>query len=708
MPVDEFGREVPGGRHDGGRDYYDPPPPPRGHHHRQRPPSSSPPPSHHHMSQERREINLHPSLNYAKEPLLCEYLWVEKNKPKEEDDDDSKTTYEAYRRSYCLNYIRAFFNKHLDDTWFRSRYSPMGQQRFAVLERNRSVQEAQALWQQMVQDEVSFLAGARLGGGIKSSSSSVSSPPVSHLFSWQQPQSATTALLVSDIPSVVTDEQLLIAILNHCSLVEPKQPDLVVYAGAFIPTTGSLVLQRQAVVVGQAPVIQDIWTNLCKHARSKDHSIPRKEDEHDEVMSLDVDCTDPYGRLEYDEDGRGGAPPNRLTVPVKKSTVGVQRLRTTSSTTVLTAALSSTTRCASDQVNALRLAQSLDRKRPIPTDCGIDALLGKLFGEDPKDSVQDVLDVCIAYLRRVHLVSFYNGCDQPAKAVADTLTGRHPSSTIHLRLQDADATLKRAADDEVKDSKNGGEVVKDLLVLRLDDSISRAMEDCEKVDELIAATAGDEQLLSVQLGLAPEVIQDAKEIQAAEDRVCNKWLHDHSLMDDDHRARCSFHFCHKLFKDTSFLHKHLLKKHVEYLSAEQAKVHDEYMMKAWEAASDRPVPDVLVDCGSRCGYVAASVTGQVPDCDDPEPGLWKREEERQEKEKQEREMMMRSRRDDVRHHQQHHHHPHSFTPKEAEPVRRSQFVDVDDMKVEKVEMSFENVEVPVVVAQKKKKKRKLL
>jgi hypothetical protein len=687
MVVDEFGREVPGGRHED--DYYER----RGphHHHRHRPSTASP----RHISPERRKTNVHPSLEYAKEPLLCEYLWKEKNNPTDE------TAYEAYRRSYCLNYIRAFFNKHLDDTWFRSRYSPLGRQRFAVLERNRSVEEARALWQQMVKDEASFLTGAKLGGGVKSSN--ISAPPVSHLFSWQQPGSTETALLVSDIPSVVTDEQLVIAILNHCTLPDLKQPNLVIYAGSFIPTAGVSVLQRQAVVVGQAPVIQDIWTTLCKSSSSrKDRSVPRKEDDdQNDIMNLEVDSSDPYGRLEYDDDGRGGAPPNGSTVPIKKSIVAVQRLRTGSATTsVLTAALSSTTRCATDQAAALRLAQSLDCKRHIPTDCGIDAVLGKLFGDKPNDDrVEDVLDVCIAYLRRIHLVSFYNGCDQPAKAVVDTLTGRHPSSTIHLRLQDADATLKRAAD-EAKNSENNGEAVKDLLVQRLDDSIQRALEECERVDGLVSTVAGDEQV-SLELGLAPEVIQDASEIVSAEDQVRDKWLHDHSVLDDDQRARCSFHFCHKLFKDTSFLHKHLLKKHVEYLSAEQAKVHDEYMMKAWEAASERPVPDVLVDCGSRFGFVAASVIGQVPDCVDPEPGLWKREEERQEKEKQEREMMMRSRRDEVRHH-------HNYVPREAEPIRRSQFVDVDDMKVEKVEMSFENVEVPTAAAQKKKKKRKLL
>lgn len=624
-------------------------------------------------------------------------MWNERNKKlldEEQQDTNSKTVvlYDEYKRKYCLNYIRAFFNQHLDDTWFRARYSPAEQQRFAVTERNRSIQEARALLNQIiVQDDTAcFRAGARLGGRPKSIPNP--DPPVSHMFSWQQPGNASQALLVTNIASAVTDEHLVLALLNNYTKDVPP-PDLTVYAGTFIPTAGPGVLQRNAIIVGQAAVMQIIWNKLCD-ITSIDLAVLRKEHNQDEPVVLEVDCTDPYGRIEYDADGRGGAPMDGSKVPSKTVSVSVQRLATTTPTTVLTAALSSTTRHASDKKAALRWAQSLDKKRQIPVDCGIAQVVEKLFG-DNQDNDEDVLDVCIAYLRRVHLVSFYNGCDQPAKAVADTLTGKHPASTIHFRCQDADATLESAAE-KVKDSEKV-----DMLVQRLDDSIQKAMDDCEKTDALASSATGDE-LLSLQLGLPVEVIQDVKAIESAEDRAGERWILDHSTMDDDQRARCSFHFCRKLFRDTAFLEKHLVKKHVEYLSSEKAKTHDEYMMKAWDSASERPIPDVLVDCGSRFGLLASSVRGQVPDCVDPEPDLWKREEEG--REKHEREMMMRDRRDESR--QQH----HNYKPKEVEPVRRSiPFVHVDDMKVEKVEMSFENVEIPAVVVLKtKKKKRKLL
>lgn len=120
-------------------------------------------------------ISNHPSLQYVEQPLLCEYVWKEQqpelsmdnkksdlnddtnndnnnnnNRPNTDDGheadgvdtpneaedeatirtDNNGTTgktvspYEVYRREYCLKYIRAFFNQHLDDVWFRARYSP--------------------------------------------------------------------------------------------------------------------------------------------------------------------------------------------------------------------------------------------------------------------------------------------------------------------------------------------------------------------------------------------------------------------------------------------------------------------------------------------------------------------------------------------------------------------------------------------------------
>jgi hypothetical protein len=205
--------------------------------------------------------------------------------------------------------------------------------------------------------------------------------------------------------------------------------------------------------------------------------------------------------------------------------------------------------------------------------------------------------------------------------------------------------------------------------------------------------------------VSEEIDSQAKTIEHQESQVEEGWMEDHALVDEDGRARCSFHFCRKLFKDTSFLKKHSTKKHYEFLRAEMAKCHDSYMMTAWDTQERRPVPPISVECGRAFSIVPSPVLGAAtPLSDDPEPELWRKQEERRKQEEEEAE----ARRE--RYQQQHNPVPDldSPLPDERPPPRSQNFVDVDDVKVDKVEMTFDSVVVPVEPPKKKKKKRKLL
>ena len=136
-----------------------------------------------------------------------------------------------------------------------------------------------------------------------------------------------------------------------------------------------------------------------------------------------------------------------------------------------------------------------------------------------------------------------------------------------------------------------------MLVKRLSDSITRALE---KVQEM--AQRGPSCLIDDETDAA------ARKIETAEQASRQEWIENHSVPDEDGRARCSFHFCHKLFKDRAFLHKHLLKKHSDQLRAECAKCHDGPMMAAWDRDDRCPVPPVLVDCGLKFGLLQSLVT----------------------------------------------------------------------------------------------------
>mmetsp|Transcript_6907 Transcript_6907/g.14108 ORF Transcript_6907/g.14108 Transcript_6907/m.14108 type:complete len:1061 (-) Transcript_6907:228-3410(-) len=438
--------------------------------------------------------------------------------------------------------------------------------------------------------------------------------------------------------------------------------------------------------------------------------VPRKQETahlNSPFHDLEVDCTDPYGRTEYDANGQGGAPPDGLAIPPRKAVLSISRYQAPVHNAVtLSAALSSPGRFPSDQEAATTMARALDVRQHVPMEDRLDSILEQAaplinsLSEEQANGTNEeggpesetthkaasnlVLDITLAYLRRVHLYSFYK--TTKAESFGDVLAGTSVAAQVQLREQ---------VDPEFNEPDK-----EDMLGQRLDESIRQALEvDC-----------------NTWIAAADYYVDEATdaanyEILEQEERASEDWLANHS-MDDDGRARCSFHFCHKLFKDESFLRKHLLKKHDAYNQAERAKCHDSYMMSIWEKAPLRPgVPSVLVDCGKQFGKVDSLLSGgPEPRAMDPEPALWERKQQ-QDKMRMERSELRATR-----------HRPEFDRKKEQGPMSSGggpppttmtprsgggrSFVDVDDMKEETVEVSFEQVQLPVADATKKKKKKK--
>ena len=761
----------------------------------------------------------HPSTLYADEPMLCQFLWKEANPDKSapiEDDDNIKegdAEYNEYRQGYCLNYIRTFFNEHMDDSWYRSKYSPLDAHRAALQELERSTREASQMVSELEESlakkekqqqsnisaaasssagstsKCSFVMNARLGGGVKQAYSS-STPskhggasnhvPPAHLLSL-----ADQVMPIHEVPPHVTDEQLTIALMSHCtspSAAAASRDSLVrIYSGS---PTYSGDLNRTAYFFAPEEIRKDIITQLNNLDRgggapsgeptgSTSH-VPRKEETFiPKVLELIIECSDAYGRMEIDADGKGGAPEDEGGVPPRKAHVWVSTQPLSAVIQVLSAAVSSRKRIRRDAHYALTLAEALDQKRNIPNETRLSQLLAKASlplmttieedasalrsgvktedseggssNEPQLEDVEDALDVSIAYLRRVHLFSFYNGCSI-APNVGDVLSHNHATSTIHLRLSNADDILREkeekatdaamgppagTAATESIETKVEGEAAEssepaaapatvtntvDLLEQRLNDAIEKALQELEPWYK------NHPPARSVVVDA--ETDAQAQELLEAESQVEDVWIQDHAFIDEDGRARCSFHFCRKLFKDSKFLKKHLLKKHSEFLRAEIAKCHDSYMMKAWDTEEKRPVPPVLVDCGRAFGLVPSPVLGgAAPTAADPEPELWRRQEERRKQEEEEQQMR---RERFSHHHNSRDNDPYRNDPSGgldsalseprpsrqedmgSKPGRHGGFVDVDDMKEEKVEMSFDTVEVPVQPPKKKRKKKKLL
>ena len=165
------------------------------------------------------------------------------------------------------------------------------------------------------------------------------------------------------------------------------------------------------------------------------------------TLQLDVDCTNIYGRLEINADGRGSALPlssrkkkkdeNVKRLPMKRCTVYISTslLALLQPVSVLLAALSSRVRISRDKDGAGKIARMLDEVSRVKAGSRLADLLRLLNPGTKLHSVdvEDVLDVSIAYLRHVLLFLFYNGSD-----VGNVLLFSHPTGMIHLRLKGAD------------------------------------------------------------------------------------------------------------------------------------------------------------------------------------------------------------------------------------------------------------------------------
>ena len=686
-----------------------------------------------------------------------------------ESEEAQTEAYEEYSSSYCLDYVRAFFNQHLDDPWFRRRLSPLERYRQAKKERTRANEEATELRKEILQSledmqsgvipkkdpdcpdylgppKCNFVGSCRLGVGTKPTSAmsyrrdnnnydNMDAPSNQHLVLQGEDRNrierhakshlhsfvkSEACVKIMDVPSKVSDDQLLTSLAVYCKI---NPPSAVWSTSVFVPTVSRdsrTPYHRDAYAVFPTTAAKDNMLDNLHKANEDANRHHRREDRHKDrlprFLDLEVDCTDIYGRRELDADGNGGAPPKKKKeddskIPSNRCKVFISTSLISSSqpVSVLSAAVSSRDRISGDKDDAKTISRALDDVLGIEAGNRLSDLMLLLFPGDELTSVddEDILDITIAYLRRVHLFSFYNGCTS-ATDVGDVISYSHPSGTIHLRLRDADEILRKTAEENgtVAMVEDGGDVEtekgddakassanRDMLVRRLNDSIAKALKSVKIMEKRGPKCVVDE-----------ETDMAARNIETSEQNTSEQWMQKHEITDEDGRARCSFHFCRKLFKDKAFLQKHLLKKHSDQLRAERGKCHDGVMMVAWDNDENRPVPHILIDCGSKFGLVPSSVIGSGrPMANDPEPELWKEEEERiaeDEKRYQERqaaaEAAAKAREKDQQ------------QRKENNTFSRGNFVDVDDMVEEKVELKFENIDVNPSTKPKKKKRKKSL
>ena len=151
---------------------------------------------------ENKKAEDHTKLEENKPPPLFETLEAE------------SSAYIDYNKKYCLNYVRTFFNHHLDDPWFRTRLLPLEPFRKAEKERSRSTAEANKLKKEILQSledmnlgvipkkdpdcadylgppMCNFVASCRLGVGTKPTAAAYSVYQQREYYEQQQQENET-------------------------------------------------------------------------------------------------------------------------------------------------------------------------------------------------------------------------------------------------------------------------------------------------------------------------------------------------------------------------------------------------------------------------------------------------------------------------------------------------------------------------------------
>ncbi len=245
---------------------------------------------------------------------------------------------------------------------------------------------------------------------------------------------------------------------------------------------------------------------------------------------------------------------------------------------------------------SLELALALDKEKGLEAE-GLQTLLDTpaVKAELGRRNLSFRLDVILAYLRRVHLLSYYGGDE--FKDEGDLLFSAPQVCKRVEPYKPAPADKKKEAqvaetepEGEAGSKADSQEQTPAADAAKWSDWTTRMDE---KVAKLLAALRSGEARPEA-VGLEGAV----KAQQEAEEKAKQKWLLESMSNEDEGRWRCAAEGCTKLFKSSDFLQKHLLLKHGQGLEEALRAIRQELVRQAFDADHDKPLPPVQVDKGS--------------------------------------------------------------------------------------------------------------
>lgn len=281
-------------------------------------------------------------------------------------------------------------------------------------------------------------------------------------------------------------------------------------------------------------------------------------------------------------------------------------------------------RIRADILRATKLAHLLDEDRQVSPDRRLAAFLchESILGLVTKPT--EHLDLCIAYLRRVHFVAFYGGkrfrdeshllamssslafrskqyiaaADEPAYNMREMLLLDHVDEEDNINsneteiMQDGGETADKEDREEPSAATTPGKPVATNTKIPVDKKIAPMIADVEKRIALKAKRKEDPSI-----GGTPDEI-DADMILKAQEKTFDALVRSKCVFEPpEDKCRCCFKWCNKLFKASSFLVKHLKTKHDGFGAEELVKDAEECMRKRFEAEAidARPLPPIEVE-----------------------------------------------------------------------------------------------------------------
>lgn len=253
---------------------------------------------------------------------------------------------------------------------------------------------------------------------------------------------------------------------------------------------------------------------------------------------------------------------------------------TTRAASPLPDAASSPSRVSVDFKQALELSRVLDSFQGIPEEARIATVLASLNESELfKASPTHGLDLVLAYLRRVHLVSYY-----------ESLRFRDEA---HLLSIAPEAVFRRvgfaspfALDDGARVEYNMG------------------FNEVLRVAELEAAARNAQAVGAFYVPTEDE--RDARYITEKTEQLMDALVEQYARPEGEGKGRCGFKWCNKLFKGTEYLTKHIRTRHVVDFSAELLAISAPFMKARYEAEdlALRPLPPIEVETVSGVEFVS--------------------------------------------------------------------------------------------------------